>query len=80
MQMQCFDMKSSVNMLEKENQTLAEVSVKRELETRDLQDRVHELEDTVGIYDDGLKNMMESADSMKRDAKRMNLSSTVSEK
>jgi hypothetical protein len=31
MQLQCFDMKSSVNMLEKENQMFAEASVKREL-------------------------------------------------
>lgn len=31
----------------------------------------------MGIYNEGLKNMMESADSMKRDAKRMNLSSSV---
>jgi hypothetical protein len=31
----------------------------------------------VTIYNDGLKNMVESADSMKRDARKMNLSCTV---
>lgn len=77
LQLQCFDMKSSVNMLEKENQSFVEASVKRELENRDLQDRIHELEDSVAIYNEGLKNMMDSADSMKRDAKRMNLASPV---
>lgn len=52
-------------------------SVKREMENRDQQDRIRELEETLSIYNDGLKSMMESADAMKKDAKRMSLSSSV---